>query len=687
MPARSARILQRTPAPLSRGDESGAATVSRVMGVVQQLRADFADRDALYQDIDAVLFGTVPIEIPEAYRKTALEVRSPLAIHMTNTVAAALSINPYTVQFRPLGFGDSATANATMRERFFEASWGRQVQESRRQLFRLFMWPLVAKGEAVLKTIERGKRAWASYDQFSRKLMGEIEKPDGEYSGFDQHAKDTVYESRTEEYKLAQPYPISTSDVPPETFYYLKGEDGFRVCVEVKQVPYYDALDRFDASITKNGQVVSDALNPHALGLPRDQWAQGMGGVRTLTMIEYWDWESCHYLLAGPGHTSSSGQLGHGTLVRSIKHHYGDPWLKTLKGPYFHAQGITTASRLPDRAGLSILFGFLRLFPILDTMLTVQGNAGIWTGFPAFKRTLPPGIFPGQGAPFGMDGTERDVEEVIEPGTIYPYDVSPIDQPRSGTDADKVIAQVRGFLELALPSVIQGVVTDQSGYALNQAAQLARLAWDPIVKNAEAALAERTGFESWMIETRIGERVYAWGEQARGKRLKGGWLGIGPDDLKGAHRYNARLDPETPSNKLLQIRALGEAMDKRLITYEDAVEQSGANADEVEKSWLLKDLKESPEIQSKIKERVFQRLGVLQAQRIQQSGGIPDEQSLGVGNGPEGNVFAPGQGMPLLPTPRGSVTGMGPGGGPGGLAGAPVQPGIPAAHLPLPGQA
>ena len=61
------------------------------MELAQDLKQQFRDRDELYRDIDAVLFGELPVEIPEAYRKTAVEVRSPLALHIANTVTAALS--------------------------------------------------------------------------------------------------------------------------------------------------------------------------------------------------------------------------------------------------------------------------------------------------------------------------------------------------------------------------------------------------------------------------------------------------------------------------------------------------------------------------------------------------------------------------------------------------------------------
>jgi len=679
------------------------------MELAQDLKRQFSDRDELYRDIDAILFGELPVEIPEAYRKTAVEVRSPLALHIANTVTAALSVNPMSVVFKPIGFGDVYQQNSTLREQFFEASWKRQEQESKRALLRLFMNSLVCKGEGILKTVERCKTAWGEYDEKSKELEKELKE---EYED-DQDAQDRVYHSKTEDYKLSLPYPITTTDVPPETFYYTKNENGLSSVVEIKDLPYMDALERFGAGLDSSGNVVPPKnwaeLDPRAAGLARAEWSHVMRGTaNTIRCIEAWDHKVQVILLQGPNQRHKGGSLGEGALCRVLKHSYGDPILKTLRGPYFHALGITSASRLPERAGLSILFGFLRLFPLLDSLLTMQGQAAYMTAYPAFKKTTPPGVIPGLAAmPYGNDGRETAKASTVEPGKLFPFDVSPIDQPRSGADADKLVAGIREMLELALPSVIQGVVaSDQSGYALNQAAYLARLGWDPIVSNAQVALGDRVGFESWIIERRVGEKVYAWGEieAKKGKKTIGGqskaaWLGVGPDDLKGVHRYEARLDPSTPSNEIVQIRAIGEKMQLKLITYEDAVEDAGGNPDEVEKSWLLHDLKNSQEIQAELKNAIFQKIATIRSARMEQAGLPSPEEMAGVGAagvpggtpgtppvpGPGGMPPNPvpslGAGMPIAPPPP-------PGGGggampPGGIPGAPVVPGTPGNAMPL----
>ena len=700
-----------------RSDEESMerATMEFAQDMVQQ----FSARDELYRDIDAVLFNELDVEVPEAYRKTAGEFRggSTMAMHIATTVTAALSVNPMSVGFKPIGFGDVYMQNATLREHFFEASWQRQEQEARRQLLRLFLWSLAVKGEGILKTVERAHTAWAEYGKEGQDIQDALDK----VKEYDQHARDTLYDHQTEEVKLRLPYPIATTDVPPETFYYTKNENGLTSALEIKELPYQEALERFGAGLDSNGNVVDpktwSGLDPRAAEMARAEWSNSyrkgqVGTVQTIRCIEAWDYRCQVIVLQGPNQRhKGQGKVGEGTLCKVVPHSYGDPLLKTLRGPYFHALGTTTASRLPERAGLGILYGFLPLFPMLDSLLTMRFNSAYLTAFPAFKKTTPPGVIPGLAAmPYGQDGRETQKEK-IEPGKLYPFDISPIDQPHGGLDFDKLMGDVQHFMDLALPSVVQGVVaSDQSGYALNQAAYLARLGWDPIVSNAEVALGERVGFESWLIEKRIGEKVYAWGEieAKKGKKTIGGqskaaWLGIGPDDLKGVHRYDAKLSPSTPSNEIIQVRAIGEKMQLKLISYEDAVEDAGSNPDEVEKSWLLHDLKNSQEVQNMLKQKVFEKVATIQTERMQAAGMPSPEEMAGVGSAgvpggtpmappvgggapggmPPNPVPSPGAGLPLAPPPP-----PGAAGGtmvPGGISGMPLVQGPPANNIPLPG--
>ena len=688
------------------GDEENDRKIGMLNDLVQQLRDDFRERDSLYAAYDTVIFQQNQVQIPENYRKVALEVKSPLAPHIANTITAALSINPPNVQFDPVSFGDTAQANSTLREKFFEASWRRQEEEAQRPLFRPFMHALVTKGEGVMKTVERTKKVWSKYERDSKKLR-EILQADEDLSP---EEKDRLYGSQTDEWKKTLPYPIATTDVPPDTFYYVKNEDGFTFSCEVKTVPFFETLERFQASVDEKGRIVAPS-DYRATGLPRQEWAtafgstvpgrsqwQGRGRVKPLTMVEAWDANEVTYILYGPGQVTRGGKrLGRGTVVKSVKHRYGDRVTGALRGPYFQALGLTTHSRLPEHAGLGILFGFLELFPMLDSLLTIQANAAFLYGFPAFKESQPQG--PTLQGPFGNDEGEGESGRTrIEPGTLYPRDIAPVDMPRSGIDLEKTTQWIRDFIQMAMPNVIAGnVSSEQSGWAITQASQLARLGWQPLVDSAQFALSRRTGFESWLLQHRVRDPVSVWGEQPANystSRAKQGWLTIKPDDLRGIHRYRVTLQPETPADRIQQIRTHKELLSLRLEAWNDAVTQMGGNPDEVEAAWLLYDLKNDPMVKAKLKEETFKELGLIDEEALNQAntearavqapppaGGGPSAATalrppqMGGGSAPGG---APGQ-QPGTPPPGVAITPGLPGGG------APMVPPPPPGRGPMPG--
>jgi hypothetical protein len=667
--------LQATPGTLAGYDTADDEKARDALALVSQLQDDFRPRDDLYEKIDNVLYLLNSVEIPEAYRKTTIEVHSPLPSHIVNNVTAALSMNPPSYGFKAVGMGVSAEDNAALRREFLAASWRRQEQEAKARIFRRWIHSLVTKGEAILKTVERRKTAWAGYSGYSKKVRGELDDPKSEYAGLPSSEKDRIYNQRTEEWKQGAAYPIASIDVPPESFYYIKGENGFTFCAEVKEVPYYDAFVRYGASITDKGRVV-----PEAMGLPLTAAANRMRQLKTSTlrMVEVWDWLECMYILQGPADVKSK-KATNGLIVKRIKHGYGNAELRTLRGPYFHAFGVTTSSRDVDKQGLSILFGFLDLFALLNSLMTIQSNAAFSFGFPAFRRVRTNGLGPAE-LPFGKDAMDRESElEEIVPGTVYPDNVEPINMPHTGLDLDKAIGSVRSMIDLALPSVAMGSISgDESGYAVNQAAHMAKLQWNPLIENAEFALAERASFESWLIEKKIKETVYVdvdAKEFRRAKYRKGsrdkGWISIGPDDLKGLHRYTAKLNPETPSNELIELRKHQMKLDMRIEAPEQAVEAFGNDPADVERAWLLNAIKQDPAIFEQMKQIVFKGLATIDQEAL---GGVPPPAAAvsQAAPTPQG-AMVPGMAMP--PFAQNAVQGVGvePGNQPPGPpAGAPA---------------
>lgn len=714
---------QRAPAQTGIAVQNAVDIARQALDFAHDLRNDFVERDRIFNLIDQTIYLEQKVQIPENFKQTAIEVRTPLPMHIANSITSALSINNPRVIFKPIEFGDAGEDAAAYRERFFMGSWLRQQREKRRRIYRLFMHSVVTKGEGILRTQERKQRAWAKYVSqgikgeenyepgYAEKLADELDEK-MEAGMLDEDARSRIFDSSTEEYKRGLPYPIETIEIPPETFYYQRGEDGFVRIAEIKDVPFFDTLKRYGCSFDQHGRVCLDTAT--GIAIPDTEWHRAYGTQkdvrRTLQMVELWDHEYCTIVLRGPGDLPApdSMRVGSGLAVKRYRHSYGDETLKVLRGPYFHASGILTSSRQPHKASLSVLFAYLRLFPLLNSLLTMQSQAAFSFAYPAYRRATPPTLGLPQ-SPFGLDASElQGVREKIVPGAIFPHDIVAMDQPRTSVDLDKAITFVRGMIDMALPDAVQGVITGETaGYALNQAAHLASLQWSPIVENVQDCLSERVSWESQLIQYHIGEPVYVWGSIPQPKRRKGsprlykdGWMGIGPKDLKDAHNYEVVLEPVSINNEALVLRNLREKLDMRLISPADAIRAVGGNPVEVERAWLLHELKQDQEIRQNLKQRVFMELGTIEQEQMRKvgpegtPGGAPPVETSplpagaqpGVSQGLPATGFVPPagatpaaapppEGAPMaLPRPPGTAPGE-----PGGI------PGAPALYSPIPG--
>lgn len=699
------RALVGAPAQNGLAETTAADRAQIALDFVSDLRSDFEKRDAVLKLIDQVVFLEQTVNIPENFKNTAISVQTPLARHIVNQIVAALSLNTPTVHFDPIKFGDDGEDEANYRCRFFEGSWARQQREKKRRIHRLFMDAVVTKGEGILKTYERKNRAWAKYTPYSKQLLEELDKQVATGDVDADHAR-RMWDALTEEKKRALPYPIETTEVPPETFYYQQGEDGYVRVAEVAAVPYFKTLLDNNAALNSKGQVVAYD-DVASLPLPMDKWGEVLGKKsdrQVIERVELWDQDRCTIILRGPGDISGKAR-GSGLMVKEWNHRYGDKDLGVLRGPYFHAAGILTSSREPHKAHLSVLFAFLHLFPLLNALLTMQSQAAFSFAYPAYRRTTPP-TYNLPDAPFGLGADEiAGNRQKIVPGAIFPHDIAPMDQPHTSVDLDKAISFVKSLIDLALPSTVQGAVTgEMAGYTLNQAAHMASLTWGPIVENVQDCLSDRTGWESALIEEGIGETVYVYGSVPQPRRragqplsYKAGWIGIGPKQLDGVHNYQVELKPATINNDELELRIIRQELDMRLMSPEEAVRRRGRNPVEVERAWLLYELKQDPEIRNNMKQRIFQQLNIMEQQSLQAVGpegapggappvetsGLPPGAQPGISQGLPTTGFVPPAGATApAPVPPPMSLPQAPGQNPGAPAGA---RGVPPQHLPLPG--
>ena len=323
------------------------------------------------------LFRRHELKVPKAYEDSTIRVKAPIALDMVNSIVAAMTINPPAVQFEPIAGGSEAQNNAELREKFFTASLGP---------------PGAGGGPAAVPGLDvepgRLRRGRGQDGRAQAQRLGRVP------AGVQGHRQGRPHvpagrgaegQGRGQEGGAVPDQVDGRAARTSSTTGW--GRAGTRYASEIKSVPYLDCLARFDAGLSSNGSVVPE----EDMGLPRSQWPQVMSGLPTVDLVELWDWEWCHYAVVGPGQAADRGRLGKGTIVRSVRHGYGIPQTKTLRGPYFRAGGVTTGTRDPETMSLGVLFGFLDLFKLYDQLLTLSSNAAFMTGYPAYKRNAPPG--------------------------------------------------------------------------------------------------------------------------------------------------------------------------------------------------------------------------------------------------------------------------------------------------------
>ena len=658
-----------------------------VMDVVTELRGAFSARDALYRQLNELVFREREIHIPRAYQRYALSVHSPLAFYVCHVLASTLSANDKAIQLAPFQTGQAGDINATRRERWHESAWERQEDDAQRSLYFPWMFALVQKGEAIFKTMQRSQRLWKDYYHFSNDLYQRLAKDDS----LTQDQREESYSKRADEYKRQAPFPIVTTDVVPESFWYILTEDGISCAVEALEIPYNRAFALFKGGRSVDGKEIT----PAALGLPH---AEGDGRSGTSDMVKLfalWDCKHVTYCVDAP-HTSES------YVAKSVAHNYGDERRGVLKGPFFRCEGLPTGQRRHDLRSVGLLWAFMDIFPLIDAALTSQGQVSFYTGWPWLEQD-PQVLGKGGGVSpeeswgdIPNSGDQKLQEITVEPGEALPPGLRFAQPPRTGGELDSFMARLMYFMELLLPPVLRGGGNATSGYDTNQRVHMSLLNLDMFVKNAQRCLSRR---EAWIDEliTLIGETVYV--EHAvkvpYQVRARAEYLGLGPEDVARGRHYHVRLEPSTPSNEALLVKQL---MDEKMAGWETdagALERLGRNYDEVQLQRQIEETMNSPQVKQEINRQIFQRLGVEQQEQLQQANQqFAELLGQGYGQPPggppsmmpanQGGVYAPGVNMPT--GPPGAQPGQSPGGGgrpPGGSSGVRRPP---ANAYPLPGQ-
>ena len=537
-----------------------------VRDLEQHVIAEFSERNARIERLRRLRYMEEPVDIPEAYRATTREVRTPIAHEQIKRVVGSLTANYPTVAVPPPDTSEASRSLAAKREKWTNAALRRMEDDAGRDVFGMFMDALVADGTGVMKLLYVPDR-WADYPRRSDPDREPVE----------------AFNRRAARFKKAAPFPLAWRDVDALTFYPLVGEDGLEACLEISERPKRLMMRRYGLSEdARTGRLAPDGASG-----PREAEGPMPARAGTVRAVEYWDAEHYAYLIDGH-------------LVQRGRHGYGQV-------PYVMAYGDQTPSRDPAKAGTSMLASMQHLVPLLDRLLTMKQNAVYMYAYPTLKLT---GYAAGESS-IGDDGRPAPIE--FRPGEIFPLyqgeDLNFLQWTGTPPDLDDLIAMTRGMIDQAgVPGVLFGLAPggNTSGYFLNQLINAARVSFNQIRRHAEQGL-ERVVALMWrLVERRIRESVYVYADD------ESGWIGLSPRDIDAYYASQVRIEPLAPADEIAQGNFAATLVRAKLASRRWAMQEKlgVTNPEEMQEEILVEELMESPEVRSVILEKAARAAGL-----------------------------------------------------------------------------
>ena len=127
-----------------------------------QLVAEFGERNAQIEKFRRLRYMEEPVSIPDAYRVTTREVRTPIAREQLKRVIGSLVANEPAITVPPPSSSERARRNASKRATWTVAALRRMGDDASRDVFGMFIDALVADGAGVMKLVYLPDR-WSGY--------------------------------------------------------------------------------------------------------------------------------------------------------------------------------------------------------------------------------------------------------------------------------------------------------------------------------------------------------------------------------------------------------------------------------------------------------------------------------------------------------------------------------------------
>jgi len=582
--------------------------------IIESARISGSKRREQIQKADRFRFMRQKVDIPDAYKKTAVEVKNALVYDMTHRVAAVLLAKDPVHEAPPASVGQKYDENATLRERWTAGAMTKMRRDSGRDTFARAVISQCGRGLAIYKLDYRPDR-WSNFPKY------EVEKD----------AK--AYMEDADAFKRNAKFPFTWRDVDAETWDDIRDEDGIAVGIEVTERPILDIMDRFgNLDIDKFKRALGERFPIETSYFPLGAGTTRFEEVRTRNAIYY---------------------RVNGKTVQKIPHNYNHTG-------YFPVYCITTESNKPEEESLPVTFGLLNYAPVLDMFVTMLTQVGINVGFPtAFLETPADAniLTDSQGKPLPFKWQQGDIN-VLMPGQKITF---PFAQA-----ADKVLMEALDTMmnligRVDLPESMRGVLgSDWSGYLLNTlyTAVLSQLA--TVVRNHEQALEDMVSHLWRLVELKVKRKIPIWAPvRPRGGR----WVALGPDEVFGFYLNEVHISPTLPKDEAVRAQTAIQLHQSGLISRRTAqADWLGLSyPEEEDERILIEQVRDSEEARML---RISEMMRQLGAEGL----GIPQPPPGGAGGAPPlpGAPMVPGVGQPLPGTQMPALS------GPGGIGGRPA---------------
>ncbi|MCK9601021.1 MAG: hypothetical protein M0R06_18405 [Sphaerochaeta sp.] len=517
-----------------------------ILGLVRYIEGNegFTKRNEKLKEQRDRRFRRHAPQIPEEYKKTAAEFRSPFIFDILRRAPGLTSAEHPTPKVIPISAGSDAQENSSKKEKWLKHAYRRMDKGG--QTYNKIIDAMVADGMAVWRVIV-DKHTWA---------VGRRKK--------DESSDD--YLTRVKEHHKAN-FPFVWEQVPGDTVY-----------------PFYDekGLEKVLVITTDSGARLAKKFH---LGYNADgEWVFGGEGdnppPETARFIEYWDRDTFGYMIDN-------------TLVKVGDHDYGQV-------PFFFASlGDTSAPNVEDQ-NFGLGWPLMPLQDYEDSMMTMLANSAYWTAFPT--PTLEP-VGDNQVAP-DEDEQNVTVEHIVGKLQVPPmgFKYGWMVPPALGIDAMRLLEWVKGQMDrIGLAPVLFGEVGKDVASATQQTAiAVAKSIMAPGLKNVSLGFNDMAHMMLRMVEKLGKDGVPIWVTGGP----KGEWLVLTPKDVKGYYEVEHTAEPIIPAEQHMKYMYLADANQKGLID-KNKVREDGMNItdpEDMELKVMLENARQSPAYQQKLQE-------------------------------------------------------------------------------------